>query len=201
MRFHLGSFPKSADFIPDSSWKPLEGEELSNWILQLKLLPVAIVNMAFIMLIWIILTPVEEIIRNITFPLPITGFLICLMGVLIIHELIHTAVHPMAGFSSRSIIGFWPSKMLLYATYDGELNRNRFITIFIMPFIVISIIPIFISSATQFLNVWLVYITILNAFLSMGDVLAVITIFKFPPNVSIRSHGDKAYWRENVVSD
>lgn len=97
---------------------------------QLKLFPISIVNMGIIMLIWIILTPVEGMLRDISFPLPLKGFLICLIGVLIVHELIHAALHPMVGCSPRSIIGFWPSRMFLYTTYDGDITRNRYLAIF-----------------------------------------------------------------------
>ena len=165
---------------------------------QLRALPIAIINMVVIMLIWIILTPVEELLSSITFPLPFIGFLICLAGVLVIHELIHAVVHPLAGYSTHSIIGFWPARMLLYATYDGEISRNRFVAILLMPSIVISIIPILIAAVTQILNVWVVYITILNAFLASGDVWAVSVILRLPTDAIIRTHGHDAYWREKA---
>ena len=147
--------------------------------------------MGLVALTWIILTPFEGMLRNIHFPLPITGFLICLIGVLIVHELIHAAIHPMSGFSPRSILGFWPSRMLLYATYDGELTRNRYVVILLMPFIVISIIPIFVAAIVHVLNVWIVYITILNAFLACGDVLSASMLLQIPTNAIIRSQGWK----------
>ena len=201
MRFHLGSFPESADFIPDNSWRSFDDKEQPVWIWQLKAFPVAIINMIVIILSWMIFTSAVGILKSITFPLPIVGFLICLVGVLIIHELIHVAVHPMSGFSTRSIIGFWPSRMLLYAAYDGEINRNRYLAILIIPFILISIIPILIAAVAPIVNLWIVYITILNAFLASGDVLAAITILKLPTNAIIRSHGNTAHWKENVNID
>lgn len=201
MRFHLGSFPESADFIPDASWRAFEDQEQSIWIWQLKAFPIAIINMGVIMLIWIILTPVEGILRDISFPLPLKGFLICFISVLIVHELIYAALHPMAGCSPRSILGFWPSRMFLYATYDGDITRNRYLAILLMPFIMISIIPIFVAAIGQVLNVWVVYITILNAYLAGGDIFSTSTILKLPPNTIIRNHGSNAYWKEKVDRD
>ena len=65
----------------------------------------------------------------------------------------------------------------------------------------ICIIPFFIATLTNYMNVWMVYITILNAFLSALDVLAAITIFKLPSRAVIRTNGNNNYWRENVKLD
>jgi hypothetical protein len=63
----VGSFPESADFIPDNLWHSFGDEDQSIWLLQLKLLPNTIINMVVIMLIWIVFTPVVKMIRDITF--------------------------------------------------------------------------------------------------------------------------------------
>lgn len=191
MRLQLGSVPESPDFIPDASWRTLGNREQSVWIWQLKAFPIAIINMGLVALIWTILTPFEGIIRNISFPLPIKGFILCLTGVLFVHELIHVAIHPRVGLTPRSILGFWPSRMLLYAAYDGELTRNRYLVMLLMPFFVISIIPIFMAAVAHVLNVWIVYITILNAFLACGDIMIAWTVLKIPSNSIIRNQ----YWK------
>jgi hypothetical protein len=200
MRFRLGIFPESADFIPNSSWRIFEDEGQSKWMWQLKALPVSILNIGFIFLLWILLTPVLGMLTNISFPLPFLGFLICFIGVLILHELFHALLHPNIG-SSRTIIGFWPARILLYASYDGEITRNRYLAVLLIPLFVLSIIPIFISALFQVLNIWVIYVTILNAFLSSGDVLATINILKLPANSIIMNHGCKAYWREKTSHD
>jgi hypothetical protein len=200
MRFRLGIFPESADFIPNSSWQIFEDEGQSKWMWQLKALPVSILNMDFIFLLWILLTPVLEMFTNISFPLPFLGFLIGFIGVLILHELFHAALHPNIG-SSRTIIGFWPARILLYASYDGEITRNRYLVVLLIPLFVLSIAPIFVSALFQVLNIWVIYVTILNAFLSSGDVLAAINIVKLPANSIIMNHGCKAYWREKISHD
>ena len=95
MKFHLGSFPKFEDFHPDTSWHPFDENEKSIWIWQFKAFPIAIVNIGIILLMWVLLTPVEGLLKNISFPLPIIGAIVCLIGVLIVHELLHAIVHPM----------------------------------------------------------------------------------------------------------
>ncbi len=138
MKFLLGNVPEPVEFTPDSPWQPFGIQEKSIWKWQFKALPIALLNMMFVFLIWLLFTPVMDLLKTVSFPLPIQGFLLCLIGVLAVHELIHASVHPQFGFSSNTILGFWLSRMLLYAMYDGTLFRNRFITILIMPFIIIA---------------------------------------------------------------
>ena len=38
----------------------------------------------------------------------------------VIHELIHASLHPEHGRSHSSILGFWPSRLLFYAHFDGQ---------------------------------------------------------------------------------
>jgi hypothetical protein len=52
-----------------------------------------------------------------------------LMALVVVHELIHAMVHPHGGKSDTTILGLWPSRLLFYAHYDGELTRYRFIAI------------------------------------------------------------------------
>ena len=196
MRFHLGSFPEFEEFHPDDSWQPFEENGKSLWLWQLKAFPIAIANIGAILLLWMLLTPVEELLKNISFPLPFIGFVFCLMGVLIIHELLHASIHPMAGLSARTIIGFWPSRMLLYTAYRGEMKRNRYLVLLLTPAVVICFTPIFIAMMTRFLNIWMVYITVVNAFLACGDMLASLAVFKLPPNAIIQNQGCNAYWRK-----
>lgn len=198
MKFHLGSFPELSGFPDDDSWQKFDDKEESLWLLQFRLLPLAIINMVCMILLWFVFTPVTSLLDDISFPETPVGFFICLVSVLIIHEMIHLAVHPKLGFSHRSIIGFWPSKMFLYVTYNGEISRNRNIAVFLMPFIMISIIPFLISVLINYMNIWLVYITILNAFLSALDILAAITFFKLPGHTVIWHNGRNVYWRENI---
>ena len=53
-------------------------------------------------------------------------FLLAFAGLVVVHEGIHALVHPMAGLSPHSILGFWAS-LGFYAHYDGEMSRNRLV--------------------------------------------------------------------------
>jgi len=114
MRFRLGSVPADPEFSPDSSWRPLR--EPTLWVLQLVAFPLGVVAFIAVGGLWILVTPL----RLISFD-SVWLLLIAFVGIVPIHELIHTAVHPRSGRSRNSTLGFWPSRMVFYAHYDGEL--------------------------------------------------------------------------------
>jgi hypothetical protein len=195
MKFHFGSLPEYDSFEPTTPWQAFDDNETSIWQWQFRALPVAILNIAIIVALWAAFTPISEIFMDISFPLPILKAISCLLGVLVVHELIHGAVHPEAGFSNRTIFGFWPSRMFLYVTYAGELNRSRYLSILVAPLLMICFIPIVISVTLKIQSFWLFYITVLNALFSSGDILAIYEILKLPKNAVIRNQGSKAYWK------
>jgi hypothetical protein len=193
MRFHLGEIPDSPDFVPDETWKTMH--EPSIWGMQLIAFPIGILSVGIIALLWINITPLLRP-GTFKFPVPIGILLFCFVSVLIIHELIHATIHPMAGTSKNTVLGFLPSKMFLYTTYVGELSRNRCLALLLAPFIVISIIPLMMASILHVAPYWLAYASILNAYLASGDLYMVgRTLFRIPPHATVRSQGWKTYWR------
>jgi hypothetical protein len=194
MIFKFGPFPDAPEFTPDDSWILLS--EPSPWGFQLRAIPIAVITTAILASLWIVLTPVWHVIATMTFPLPISKFIACLVGVLVTHEIIHTLAHPKVGISDKTLIGFWPSRMFVYAMYVGELSRSRCLTILIMPFFIISIIPLVFAAITQLTSFWIAYISILNGLLACGDILAVsMTIRLLPNDAIIRTKGWSTFWK------
>lgn len=190
MRFQFGPVPSSPDFVPDEQWKSLR--EPSPWLAQLLGLPVGIVAAGVIGLLWFTVTPLGRISGE---PNPLL-LLASLCGVAIVHELLHAAVTPAAGLSSRTIIGFWPSRLAFYAHYDGELSRTRFIAIMLMPFLVISVLPLVIAAIVQCTTFWLAFISTLNALFACVDLLGTgFVLAQIPANATIRNQGWRTYWR------
>jgi len=194
MIFKLGPLPESPEFTPDNSWTLLR--EPSLWGFQLRAIPIALITTVVLAGLWIILTPVWRVIGTLTFPLPISAFIACLLGVVVIHELIHASIHPKIGISDKTVIGFWPSRMFVYTIYVGELTKNRCLAILIMPFTVISIVPLAFATITQTASFWVAYISILNGLLACGDILAaVMTMRHFPNGAIIRTKGWLTFWK------
>lgn len=189
MRFQLGSIPNSPDFTPDTSWRALR--EPSPWLLQFIALPVGVIAAVLIGVLWLTITPLGAV----SFEPAWWSFLLAFAGIAVVHEMIHAAVHPFAGFSARSIIGFWPSRLILYAHYDGELSRRRFAVILLMPFLVISLLPLLIAAAAHLTSVWMAFVSTLNALLACVDLLGTgMVLFQIPAKGIVRNQGWKTYW-------
>src|ERR1017187_2655858 len=144
--------------------------------------------------LWLTITPL----RLATFTLTPVSFLISALGIAVVHELAHAVVHPAAGCSPQSIIGFWPKCGAFYAHYDGELSRNRFLAIALMPWFAISILPLLVSAALKATSAWLAFVSSFNALIACGDVFAAgVVLFQIPANAALRNQGWRTYWREH----
>jgi len=193
MRFHIGAIPEAPDFSPDAPWRPLR--EPTPWVMQLVALPIAIAVALIVALLWSQMMLMRQIEAILSIPFILFSF----AGIVVIHELIHALVHPMAGRSPHSILGIWPSRVLFYAHYDGELRRNRFVGILLMPLVIISLVPLILAALKLIpASGSLAYISILNASVACGDVLgAGITLFQVPTDAIVRNQSWRTYWKEH----
>jgi Putative zincin peptidase len=190
MRFHWGTVPKSPDFEPLEPWKPLK--EPSPWLFQFMAVPVGIAATLGVGILWLILTPLRHVSQT---PSPM-GLVLSFPLIMVVHELIHAAAHPSAGRSSQSILGFWPSRMIGYAHYDGELTRNRFVVILLMPLFVISFLPLLVAAIARVASGWAAFVSVFNTLLACGDILAAgIVLFQLPAGTIVRNQGWWTYWK------
>lgn len=194
MRFHLGAIPSSPDFVPDASWRSLR--QPSPWLEKLLLLPIGVVAAVVVAVLWFPVTPLGDITSAISLP----ALLLSFAGLVVVHELIHALVHPMAGRSPHSILGFAPSPASggFYAHYDGELSRNRLVAILLMPLLIISIVPPLVSAVTQVSSGCAAFVSAFNAFCARADMLeAGLVLFQIPATGIVRYRSLRIYWREH----
>jgi len=86
--------------------------------------------------------------------------------------------------------------MLFYAHYDGELTRNRFVAILLMPLLVISVLPLVVAAVIGASSGWVVFASSLNALMACGDILgAGMVLFQVPSAAIVRNQGWRTYWR------
>ena len=195
MRFHLGAIPNSPDFVPDASWMPLR-QAPSPMFENLLALPFGAVAAAVVAALWFLVTPLRDITPAMTLP----TFLLLFASLVVVHELIHALVHPMAGLSPHSILGFWAS-LGFYAHYDGEMSRNRLVACLLMPLFIISIVPLVVSAAAQVSSVWVAFVSALNALCACVDMLlAGLILYQIPANRIVRFKSWRIYWRERDTS-
>ncbi len=192
MRFHLGAIPSSPDFTPDTLWKSLGYPSL--WMEKLVVFPIGIVAAVVVAVLWFDITPVQDVIPTMSLP----AFWVLFAGIVVVHELLHAAVFPTAAWSRHSTVGFCPSGMLLYAHYDGELTRNRFLAVLLMPLVVISFVPLLVAAVAQVTSGWVAFISAFNAFGACADILiAGLVLFRMPATAIVRDQGGRFYWREH----
>ena len=192
MRLHFGAMPSSPDFTPDALWKPLR--QPSPWMAILVALPIGIVAAVVVAVLWFAITPLQFVAPTMSLP----AFLVSFAGIVVVHELIHTAVHPMSGRSPHSIVGVGGPSTGFYAHYDGEMTRNRFVAILLMPLFVISFVPLLVAAVAQVSSGWVAFISAFNAFGACADILdAGLVLFQIPATAIVRQQGLRTYWREH----
>ena len=139
MRLHLGPIPDA--FTPDSSWRPIR--EPGPLVMQLFAIPIGI-GMALLVGYcwqWLRLSSSFHVSKGhaVFF---LVGLVLSFPMLIVVHELLHAIVHPQFGRSRATILGAWPSRFLFYAHYSGPLTRNRFLAVFAMPFLIITVLPL-----------------------------------------------------------
>jgi hypothetical protein len=193
LRIHIGPIPESPDFSPAPPWKPLR--EPTPAVSQLCALPIGLVAFAAVGFLWHILTPFKLDQLNSVAPF----LLLIILGIIPIHELAHLAVHPRSNLpnaSGRSVLGFWPRQLLFYAHYEGELSRNRFIAILIMPTLVISILPLLAFAAAGRSSGLIALVSSLNALFACVDLFGIaLLLFQVPSNAIVRNVGWRTFWK------
>lgn len=193
MRLHCGAIPSSPGFTPDALWKPLRGPSL--WMEKSVWLAIGIVAAGVVAVLWLAVTSLQ--VQDVTSTMSLPGFLLSFAGMVVVHELLHVAVHPMSGRSADSIVGFGPS-IGFYGHYAGEMTRNRFVAILLMPLVVISFVPLLVAAVAQVASGWVAFISAFNAFCACADILdAGLVLFQIPAAAIVRQQGLRTYWREH----
>jgi hypothetical protein len=119
-----------------------------------------------------------------------------------VHELLHAAFHPGAGLSSDTVIGLWPSRLLFYAAYEGPMARNRFLLVFMGPYLVLSLLPVVAIPLLRAIGAGpvpllaLAFLAFIGAAVAAGDVVgAILVLTQVPADAVVRNQGWRTYWR------
>ncbi len=156
-------------------------------------LPIGVAAAVTVAALWFLVTPLRDIKPAMSLP----TFLLLFAGLVVVHELIHALVHPMAGFSPRATLGFW-SSLGFYAHYDGEMSRNRLVASMLMPLLIISIVPLLVSAVTQVSSGWVAFISAFNAFCASVDIMLTGSVLlQIPATAIVRFKSWRIYWREH----
>lgn len=130
---------------------------------------------------------------------PLLAFLslvVFFAALILIHELIHVLACPHFGFTSDTVFGVWPSRILAYANHSGPISLLRGIVIGTGPFLVLSVAPLFLASAGGPHWPLLMLVSVVNALLCGGDaVICMMLLWQVPFTATLRNKGWDTWWR------
>ena len=206
MRFRYGQIPENDEFQPEThGWSDIR--EPNPLILNVLALPVAILLLVMTILVISFvweggpLAIVEEILEQ-SGPNPFLVFLVVMVISIPIHELLHLLTHPGFGRSDKSILGFWLSRGMFYAHYEGAVSRNRFLSILAAPYLVLVWLPVLILAVID-TSIPIVYVEFLvlaaltNSVLPAGDATGFLLLAsQVPSSACVKNKGWKSYWKK-----
>jgi hypothetical protein len=196
MRLHFGSVPETPDFNPtEEGWYGIH--EPGPVLIQCLAIPVALALVAGLMTSLIFAQP--GLAFSLTFHWATIVMILLLFPV---HELLHAVVFPRFGFTAETIVGVWPSRLLFYAAHTGALSKGRYLLVFAMPLLVLSVLPVVFLALVRPLPFGpsitsvLVFLSILNAAAGSGDVIGFfLVLLQIPNRAQVRNQGWKTYWK------
>lgn len=121
-------------------------------------------------------------------------FLVCAIGLIFIHELMHLVFVPDFLNSDKTFLGITYFGGFAYS--EEALSKSRFILTLLTPYVVISIILPGILGALNILNPLVKFLLILHAMSSGVDMLGLILLLtQVPSGVYLTCNGTKTYWK------
>jgi hypothetical protein len=207
MRFIWGAPPDDPDFRPnEEGW--IQVKFPNPTLLIVVAFPIGVLVAYLLLLGWQTIIPHGMNVRWSLPPgvgywgflllplLPLTG----LFFVFLAHELLHAVGHPGCGLSSASFIGFWPRRLLFYATYHGGIKRDRNLMLGMLPILVLSVFPL--AACAVFdthpgpHTLLLAFVSVANGFSSCGDLLFFPMILaQVPRDATLRDQGWDMFWK------
>ena len=206
MRFHYGAPPENPDFVPEADgWRKMAFDP-GPLLLQLLAIPViALLALLWGNLFFLVLPAKFTPVQLVSSPIFSLGWLVLFTVLLIIipvHELLHALVHPHWGRSPNTILGAWLSKGIFYAHYEGEMPRNRFLLVYVAPYLVLGLLPLGLLALlggalwSPGAVVILALVSLFGSLSACGDIIGVILLlFQIPGRALVRNKGWKTYWK------
>lgn len=198
MRLHFGSPLVDEEFQPEADgWIPMR--EPSPLLLNLIAIPVAVVVGAALVAAWWCVPsprqiPSESFSQNV--PFIFAEAAIGLAGLIVVHELLHAFAYPKFGFTRDVVIGVWPSKLLCYAMTLGITSRSRLLVDYLMPFAVLSLLPLVVCFTLRMSSGYLTLVSVVNGMLASGDLaITGMILWQIPANAVLKNKGWATWWK------
>jgi len=204
MRFHIGSIPKDSTFQPDrEKWFSIHQPGFA--LKQMLAFPVAILISLFLLVCFSLILDNSDSSNQGLIVFSSSNwwqFLLVVVFFVPLHELVHALCHPESGMSDKTIIGIQLKNFSIFTHYTDSMTRTRLLVTTIMPFILLSIVPIIVISFFQILSLstemipLLVFMSIINGMASSADIMVfTLVLFQIPNHAITKGHRWKIYWK------
>jgi len=133
--------------------------------------------------------------------LPLWKGLLLFAGTLIVHELVHLFSYPL-GQQRRRGLGIWMQRAAAYAYYLGPISRNRMVVVLLMPFAVLSLLPLIAAMMFGIDTPALAFVSIWNGAAATIDLHFALTFLRhFDRHTEIRNDGGVVWWRSARIAN
>lgn len=201
MKLRLGPPPDVTDFAPeDEGWTALR--EPSPGLVNLLAAPLGLLALGVLALAWgrgpsWSVTAGPSVFGKLA---PLVWMVLALgvgfVGTCLVHECLHALACPGCGLTERTVVGAWPSRLLFYAGFLGALSRNRWLLVYLLPLIVLSVLPLLAWRVCGLYSGVLHVVSLLNGLASGGDILSVLLLLRqVPGHAQLRNKGWHSWWK------
>jgi hypothetical protein len=190
LKFVVGPPPEIADIVGNAAWKPLAGYDATGSS-ALRMLTVGLLSALLTYSLWAAFVPAS---LPISWP-PIVLSAFVVATLMVVHEVLHILAFPGGGFGN-TVAGFWPAKGAAYVGYTLPISRNRFIFVTLTPLAILSAGMLAAGILGLRFPVALQWASVLNAFGSGGDLVAVYLLARQSSSSSVvLESGQRLYTR------
>ena len=200
MKLHIGPPPENTAFQPlEDGWTLLK--EPSFFVLVIVAGVIGIVTLIPTLAAWQAISVDATAATPLTSNHPNAAFLIGFAAVVVIHEFVHAVGYPRFGFNGETVIAFWPSKGACYALFSGAMNRERWLLVYLLPLLVLSVVPVALCTILGVIIAELKFVSVLNALFCGGDLFCVgLIMWQVPRKAVMRNQGWTTFWKECNIS-
>ena len=116
------------------------------------------------------------------------------------HEACHLLGFPGAGLTHQSVWGVWLQAGSPFAQHLQPMGRNRFVAALLLPFVVLSLIPLVLQAVGVQIDPFMQWTSVLNTIGAGADLVAVAKlVFSVPARATVVESNHSLHWKDGPV--
>jgi len=190
MLFRLGPPP---DSLSDSEFATGEWRRVPRpplWVVHVLSLPIGALMALLVLVAWVFLTPRFEVAFEPGYKVALVFSSVVLLGMIL-----QISTYPGMGLSNQSVLGLWPSRLTPYTAHSSKLTKRQFVATSMLPFMVLSILPLLLAAALRTSSGWLIFGSCLAAGIYGTNVVLALPALRLPAHCVIAGRGFQPFWR------